>query len=85
LSKDGRRKSVAPALVVPIIHVLSEDDCAGVQFAKKLVGGRTTGATFGSEQFYQDRNSGGGVVSGGKEGRQGEKRDRENSRHAKQP
>jgi len=57
LGEDVRRKAVLPAQMVPIIHVLAEDDGLRVQPFEKTVGRRATGAALGGEEFHQHRRA----------------------------
>jgi hypothetical protein len=61
-------EAVAPALAVPVIHVLFKDDDVGVgdrllllQNGKELVGGRAAGAALGGEELYENRGAGCGL------------------------
>src|SRR5277367_4327739 len=61
LGQRGRRVWIFPAIVVPIIHMLAEDNqlCSrnrleGIPFLEKDIGRRTAGAALRSKQLDED-------------------------------
>lgn len=58
---------LVPSATIPVIDVFADDDEVGsgdglgvVEFFKKGIGGRATGASFGGEEFQENRNAGSG-------------------------
>jgi len=75
---------VLPALVIPVVDVLAEDDGLRVELFEEAISRRATRAAFGGEEFDQDGGAGLGGSEGCRNQRYEQKPETDGSVHAAQ-